>query len=286
MSGELWRRTTEAIRKYVHRLARARGINPRSIRVAMGKAAEMQRRGVIHFHAVIRLDGANPYDKKDKTIYPLPAGFTAQDLKDAVAHASGTAFTTKPHPIHADGWCVAWGDQILTKVITTGVDGDITDGAVAAYVAKYATKSTEVTGHASGRLTPETVEVYGNPNGTHARRLVAASWELGQPREWRRLCRWAHVLGFGGHFFTKSRTYSVSFTFLRDQRIVFRRAESGGPGRNEAVPEAPTTLAVNFLQFVGAGWHTTADAMLANTSAALAREHQHAARVELATLAA
>ena len=30
-------------------------------------------------------------------------------------------------------------------------------------------------------------------------------------------------------------------------------------------------LVVNFLQFVGAGWHTTGDAMLANASADLAR---------------
>ena len=43
---------------------------------------------------------------------------------------------------------------------------------------------------------------------------------------------------------------------------------------------------MNFLQFVGAGWHTSADAMLANTSAALAREHQTAAQHALAALTA
>ncbi|MDT5041615.1 MAG: hypothetical protein QOE51_2600, partial [Actinoplanes sp.] len=48
----------------------------------------------------------------------------------------------------------------------------------------------------------------------------------------------------------------------------------------------PTTLVVNFLEFVGAGWQTPADAMLANTSAALAREHQQAAREALQTMAA
>jgi hypothetical protein len=285
-SSELWRRTTEAIRKYIRRLARSRGIDPDSIRVAMGKAAEMQRRGVIHFHAIIRLDGANPYDKKDKTILPLPAGFTARDLVDAVDHAARTTFTTKPHPANPTGWRVGWGDQILTKVITSGVGGDVTDGMVAAYLAKYATKSTEVTGHVSGRLTDVSVGLYADPDGTHTERLIEACWTLGTPREWRRLRRWAHVLGFGGHFFTKSRTYSVTFTFLREQRIVFRRSESAGPGRDGTVPEQPTTVVVNFLQFVGVGWHTMADAMLANTSAALAREHQQAAQAELATLAA
>jgi len=34
-----------------------------------------------------------------------------------------------------------------------------------------------------------------------------------------------------------------------------------------------------------AGWHTPADAMLANTSAAMAREHQHVARQYLTTRA-
>jgi hypothetical protein len=45
-------------------------------------------------------------------------------------------------------------------------------------------------------------------------------------------------------------------------------------------------LVVNFLQFVGAGWQTPADAMLANTSAAMAREHQQTAREYLTTAAA
>ncbi|MDT5039455.1 MAG: hypothetical protein QOE51_440, partial [Actinoplanes sp.] len=58
-----------------------------------------------------------------------------------------------------------------------------------------------------------------------------------------------------------------------------------GPQRAEPVAE-PTTLVVNFLEFVGAGWQTPADAMLANTSAALAREHQQTAREALQTMAA
>ena len=45
-------------------------------------------------------------------------------------------------------------------------------------------------------------------------------------------------------------------------------------------------LVVNFLQFVGSGWHNTGDAMLANTSAALAREHQTLARQQIQDLTA
>jgi hypothetical protein len=283
-AGELWRRTTETIRKYIRRLARARGIDPATIRLAMGKAAEFQLRGVIHFHAIIRLDGAIPGDKT--VILPPPPAITALDLVDAVEHATHTAFTTTPHPARPAGWRIGWGAQVLTKVITVASTGDVTDGMVAGYLAKYATKSTEVTGHVSARLTEDSIAVYADPDGTHTERLVDACWRLGIPKDWRALRRWAHMLGFGGHFLTKSRTYSVTFTVLRQRRILYRRALTAGPADSEQTPQQETTLVVNFLQFVGAGWHTTQDAMLANTSAALAREHHGADLARLTTLAA
>ena len=68
---------------------------------------------------------------------------------------------------------------------------------------------------------------------------------------------------------------------LRNRRIVFRRTVQSGPKDETCAPREETTLVVNFLQFVGAGWHTTADALLANASAAMAREHQQAAREAL-----
>jgi hypothetical protein len=104
--------------------------------------------------------------------------------------------------------------------------------------------------------------------------------------DWRGLRRWAHMLGFGGHFLTKSRTYSVTFSLLRQERVVYRRTVNRGPEQTDRAPAEETTLVVNFLQFVGAGWLTMADATLANTSAALAREHHDATLSELAAMAA
>ncbi|GAA3231555.1 hypothetical protein GCM10010532_067010 [Dactylosporangium siamense] len=73
------------IRKCVRRLARWRDIDPRTVRLAMGKAAEMQRRGVIHFHAIIRLDGVDPDNPDDPgATVPPPAGIDAHDLVAAV----------------------------------------------------------------------------------------------------------------------------------------------------------------------------------------------------------
>ncbi|HET9518816.1 MAG TPA: replication initiator [Actinoplanes sp.] len=363
MSKELWRRTTIAVNRHLRRLARQRGVpdvpvvSPTTgkvrwvcpIRLSFGNAAEMQRRGVVHFHAIIRLDGHDPNDPE--TIVAPPRQLDAADLKDAVDHAAATVqFTTGPHPAKPGGWQIEWGEQVLTKVITVAAEGQVTDAQVAAYLAKYATKSTEVTGHASNRLTDDTINLYADPDGTHTERLIDACWRLGNYRTnpehprplvgkrradpvpaqpfgelrtdpdcggctryracptcvaeqvaaidaarhapagppsspYLRLRRWAHMLGYGGHFLTKSRRYSITFAMLRDQRVTFRRTQTSGP-ETVAAQQEPTTLVVNFLAFVGAGWQTPADAMLANTSAAMAREHQQIAREALVTLAA
>jgi hypothetical protein len=261
---------------------KVRWVSP--VRLSFGKAAEMQRRGAVHFHAIIRLDGVDPANPTPGV--PPPPGIDADDLKAVIDQAAAAVgFTTEPHPTRLEGWRIGWGEQVLTKVITVAGHGEITDNQVASYLAKYATKATEITGHTSARLTDDTIGVYADPDGSHTARLVEACWQLGRPREWRGLRRWAHMLGFGGHFLTKSRRYSITFALLRNGRIEFRRTQTAGPEQTEP-GEQPTTLVVNFLQFVGAGWHTTADAMLANTSAAMAREHQEAARQALMILAA
>jgi hypothetical protein len=94
------------------------------------------------------------------------------------------------------------------------------------------------------------------------------------------------MLGFGGHFLTKARRYSVTFRLLRDTRITFRRTESRtdiNPGTVRTADHLDeTTLIVGVLTFAGVGWHNNGDALLANTAAAMARARQEAAREELA----
>ncbi len=282
-AGELWRRTTMAIQRAIRRTAKRRGINPATVKVGFGKVAEMQRRGVVHFHAVLRLDGHDP-DDPGRVLQP-PGGLVLDDLVDAVQHAATTTmFVTAPHPDKPSGWLIGWGTQLDIKTINLGTDGAITDGMVAGYLSKYATKATEATGHTSRRLTSETIDVYADPDGSHTERLVEACWILGRDKDWTGLRRWAHMLGFGGHFLTKSRHYSVTFRLLRQERVVWGQTVTAGPEQTQPA-EQPTVLLVNFLDFVGAGWHTTGDAMLANTAAAKAREQRRVAREELAALA-
>jgi hypothetical protein len=118
-----------------------------------------------------------------QAIVAPPRQLDAEDLKDAVDHAAATVrFTTNPHPANPGGWPIQWGERVLTKVITVAVEGQVTDVQVAAYPAKYATKSTEVTGHASNRLTEDTIDLYADPDGTHTERLIDACSRLGNFR--------------------------------------------------------------------------------------------------------
>ena len=94
------------------------------------------------------------------------------------------------------------------------------------------------------------------------------------------------MLGFGGHFLTKGRRYSVTFGTLRDARVFYRRNETTGPEhgpiRTADHTEEETTLIIGGLRYAGTGWKTTGDAFLANTAADQARRRREAGREELA----
>ena len=85
-AGALWARFTTTLRRA---LAAALGIGARDFpdhaRLSYAKVAEYQRRGLVHFHAVIRLDGPDgPTD-------PPPAGLTHDALRDAITTAARAA---------------------------------------------------------------------------------------------------------------------------------------------------------------------------------------------------
>ncbi|MGW5080098.1 replication initiator [Micromonospora echinospora] len=306
-SGELWRRTKQAIERHLPALCRKRGIPfvrvvttsgkvrwVPPVRVSHSKVAEMQRRAAVHFHVMLRLDGVDTDDPD--AIVPPPAGITVDDLEEAVHTAAARITVTTPaHPDRPQGWLVAWGEQVDVRRINTAGD-ELTDGKVAAYLAKYATKATEATGHSLTRLTPATIDDYADPEGDHVARLIDACWHLGRPTQtsgtggaaaagdrqggldaqsnvYGGLRRWAHMLGFGGHFLTKARRYSVTFGQLRDSRATYRRTEDDGPTER---------ITVGTLTYIGSGWLSDGDALLANTAARQRRESSRVGREELA----
>ena len=282
-AGELWRRTKQAIERHLNQLARHRHL-PYGVRVSHGKAAEYQARGAVHFHVLLRLDGLDADDPG--RLLPPPPGITAADLEDATRHAAATiTCQTPPHPAKPAGWHITWGSELDVRAITLRATGTITDLMVASYLAKYSTKGTEITGHTSQRLTPATISLHANADGTHAERLIHACWKLGTHPDYTSLRRWAHMLGFGGHFLTKGRYYSVTFTALRAARIFYRRTQDTGPEHEpirtaDHTGDEETTLIVGNLSYAGTGWKTTGDALLASTAADQARKRHQAGREE------
>lgn len=161
---------------------------------------------------------------------------------------------------------------------------------VAGYIAKYATKGTEGLGAALDQRIRNRAEVERLDVPEHVRELVGACWELGGRPELRglRLRQWAHMLGFRGHFATKSRRYSTTFGHLRRARVLHAARRRHGEaawldewGRRLPSPDA---VLVTSWRFVGRGYRTPADAELAALAAARACEQRETAREELAAM--
>jgi hypothetical protein len=190
-----------------------------------------------------------------------------------------TWFATIPHPASPNGWDITWGTQVDPRVVRLTDDGQLTDVAVASYLAKYATKSTEPVGVLPSKITPTNALAYADP-ASHQGRLIAACLRLGShPHEdFKALRRWAHMLGYRGHFATKSRRYSTTMRAIRTARRNWKRRQPPSPQRHGA----KTVVTLTDLQWAGRGWRTSGDAILALSAAARAREHRRVAREEMA----
>jgi hypothetical protein len=240
------------------------------------KVAEYQARGVVHFHAVIRLDAPGP------DYQPPPPGITADLLCQAIGQAAAAVRLILGH----DGQALAlgFGPQTDTRIIQPGsalpgTGHDLRAQAVANYIAKYATKTISGPGLPSVRLRCE-ADIGRLRCPAHYRRMITAAWTLGQQRAPGQplFRKWAHMLGFGGHPFTKSRRYSVTFGHLRAERAEYRRAaRPADPGRDAwDRPLDETVVLVLGTTWTYAGIDlnpTTPIAELAAASAARAREH-------------
>jgi hypothetical protein len=206
--GALWRRTITYLPRELAALGGLSVAALRSqVRVAYAKVAEFQARGAVHVHAVMRLDGPDGPDT-------APAGgATAQRLAEAVARTAARVAVTVEGP---DGreLVIRWGSQIDTRPISADRDaGDGHGAGIAGYLAKYATKDTQSGGGLDRRIRVKGV-IERAELTDHARALMRSAWTLSP--------RWAHSLGFRGHFLTKARRYSATFAALRGVRAEYR----------------------------------------------------------------
>ena len=275
---ELWRRFTIALSRT---LAAHLGVPQSRLRdhasVQFAKVAEYQARGLVHFHVLVRLDGPGGPGS--------PAPVAGDVLADLVRTAA-TQVTFDAPPVDATDTTrvLRFGAQIDVRTVRAGLgDGDLTGETVAAYLAKYATKS--VTDGPAGRAH---LAVMRHWCDRYAHRATVADLS-GSP--YRLVGKWAHMLGFRGHFSTRSRRYSVPIGRLRAARARYQRltAHAARQGRPidtrdlEArllADETETTLVVGSFTYLGTGWERPGDEALALAAAARAREHaQHKAQL-------
>ncbi|MFF8859490.1 replication initiator protein RepSA [Streptomyces althioticus] len=261
-AGQLWQRFTTRLRR---ELAARAGLSRSQLadhcRVSYGKVAEFQKRGAIHFHAVVRLDGPDGPDTAP------PSWATVQLLADAIRAAAAHPYTSVSVPAAEDhpARTFRWGTQLDVRPVNAFGDGsELTEQAVASYVAKYATKAAENTGTLDRRI-GELAELDRHQVPDHTRRLIEACKTLDPLYPDRRLWAWAHMLGFRGHFSTKSRRYSTTLGDLRQARADYRAAqEHAALGLDDAEPD--TVLVLADWQYAGHG-HTPGESALAATIA-------------------
>jgi hypothetical protein len=112
------------------------------VRISFAKVAEYQKRGAVHFHAIIRLDAATDCSCP-ACVAPPPGGFTADLLERAVRQAAATVAVPCPMVDEDQGVALVarWGEQLDVHNITKDRDGEageLSAEQVACYVAKYA----------------------------------------------------------------------------------------------------------------------------------------------------
>jgi hypothetical protein len=213
-SSKLWNRTIVRLRQ---RVAASQCLSATELhevaRLNYLKVAEFQRRGLVHFHVIVRCDGpAGPESAPPDWLTPQ---LLARELRDLLANVWTQS---------SNGDLVEWGSEFDIADITGSGDES---RRVAAYVAKYATKTTDGSLSFARRFHHRS-EIEFRRAAPHLRRLALTTWDLGgepEDDEWH-LRDYAHAFGFTGQLITKSRGFSTTFGALRAARAQFMAADS------------------------------------------------------------
>nr|WP_168801524.1 replication initiator [Glycomyces buryatensis] len=229
------------------------------------KVAEYQRRGMVHFHAAVRLDGAAGAEAAP------PRWASKEVLAEAIRAAAASVSVTTARK-DGSGLVLEFGRQLDVRDIAGSADAGQTeeDSArvaaerVASYVAKYATKSTG-THDGPDRRIRSAADIEELPISAHHKAMMRTAWELGGLEAFAELNlrRWAYMLGFRGHFLTKSRAWSTTLGELRAIRSRYRLAEI--LAELETTEEA--VLVVNDWEAVGFGHDNDAEREVAQAIA-------------------
>lgn len=227
-------------------------------RLSYVKVVELQRRGVPHFHAVIRLDDS-----------AMPTSALV-----ALVHQAAASVRLEVPGFGGELVTLRFGTQTDVQPLMIAV-GEGDDRRVASYLAKYVTKSVSDFGLSPRRVSPRAVaDLDVRPHVREVLRTVLLLAESPGPPE---MARWLHALGYRGHITTKTRTYSTTMGALRAHRAEWRSAQVGVGGDAACVDRD-----INEWQFIQVGHRNDGERRLALTADAQSRAARLAAREELA----
>lgn len=188
--------------------------------------------------------GGEPRPKADQNTEwtsPITAAELAALIQHAARHVRIDIPTGDSDSDHGGVRTVRFGTQIDTQPLTPETTTPASDSEdngtahmtasrlsprrVAAYLAKYVTKSLHDFGITARRLTAEAID--GLDATEHVRAILATIAELAEHTPETEplvgIGRWLHTLGYRGHITTKSRHYSTTMGALRAARATWTR---------------------------------------------------------------
>jgi hypothetical protein len=212
----LWNNTIQLVRRL---LASEGGVGQPNLRdvaqLQYLKVAEVQRRGLAHFHCVLRLDGPESIDAE-------PPSWSSTELLERVVRTSIERASTP----ELNGRTIRWGRIYDIQDLAQREEEA---AKVAAYVAKYAAKTTDGSKELARQFRSRR-QIVSLVDDLHFRRLALTAWDLGGEAKFdsMRLREHAHTFGFTGQLITKSRAFSTTFAALRNARTVFMAGDRVG----------------------------------------------------------
>jgi len=205
------------------------------------KVVEMQRRGLPHFHAVTRSDAASEPGQQSS---PPDTSVSACEFVAMVHQAAiDTELTARRKTM------IRFGDQLDINLIGRGDMGEAANASVssrqiAAYLAKYGTKSIADFGIGTRKFSPTAIDQFNVTE--HLREILRTIVTLADEEHYGEILSCMRTLGYGGHAVSKSRQFSKTMTALRERRAAWRKEQAQGDATSGAAQNEYVTTQWEF----------------------------------------
>ena len=209
-------------------------------------------------------------------------------LVQRAARAVTLTVTDPERPDDGDGRALRFGTQTDTQPLEPnhghgpGEPARRSGRSVAAYLAKYVTKSVAEFGLGIRRMSPLAVAELDVT--AHVRAILTTITDMAAHRAYDGMDRWLHTLGYRGHITTKSRLFSTTMGALRAYRATWTREQQADHAATTKDAQhrraTPTSDAIEW-EFDRVGLCSLGERALILSAARRMIEHRHTVRDHL-----